>query len=352
MPVFCYVGPPRSGKSYRMVKDVIVPAIGEGRTVVSNIDGLNEAEIHKYLVENGHSVEKLGKVVTVTNEEFMAENFLPHSGFKGETVIKGGELICADEAQMFWGFGDHLSKAHLEFLTIHGHYVDPVTERCCDLVLATQDLKLLNRKALGVVDKTFRVMRKDEMGLNSTFVTSVFSGASLTRSNHIQTDLPERYDVRVFKLYKSFSGETGKGVVAGVDRKSNVLNSKKNKYLLVIVVCLALFSFYSIAKFFGGKKPEKETPKLEAGTKKEPAKIVKKESEAPPESNWTLVGYFRYKGLTQAILRRGDQYRTISNPQKYVFDAVNYTGELDGEVVSRYTGGASGKPGLSLGGKL
>ncbi|OKN42784.1 hypothetical protein AM420_005753 [Klebsiella pneumoniae] len=48
MPITAYVGVPRSGKSYEVVKSVIIAAVASGRRVVSNIYGLNEDKIKAY----------------------------------------------------------------------------------------------------------------------------------------------------------------------------------------------------------------------------------------------------------------------------------------------------------------
>ena len=42
MAISAYVGVPGSGKSYEVVKSVILPAIATGRRVVSNVYGLDK----------------------------------------------------------------------------------------------------------------------------------------------------------------------------------------------------------------------------------------------------------------------------------------------------------------------
>ncbi|HGW7889845.1 TPA: zonular occludens toxin domain-containing protein, partial [Escherichia coli] len=41
MAISAYVGVPGSGKSFEVVRSVIIPAVAQGRRVVSNIYGLN-----------------------------------------------------------------------------------------------------------------------------------------------------------------------------------------------------------------------------------------------------------------------------------------------------------------------
>lgn len=42
MPINVYTGLMRSGKSYEVVSEVIVPPIRAGRNVVTNVDGISE----------------------------------------------------------------------------------------------------------------------------------------------------------------------------------------------------------------------------------------------------------------------------------------------------------------------
>jgi putative phage-related membrane protein len=70
MAISAYVGVPGSGKSYEVVKSVILPAIATGRRVVSNVYGLDKEKIHQYLLKNKRklTVEQLGDLVYVENE--------------------------------------------------------------------------------------------------------------------------------------------------------------------------------------------------------------------------------------------------------------------------------------------
>lgn len=340
MPAFFYVGVPRSGKSYLMMKQVIVPAIAEGRNVVTNFDGINQEAIHKYLSEvKKIPLDRLGKVVTVTDKDWLSGHCFPSSNpvVGVDTLIHGGDLVCIDEAQMFWGFGDKLSHLHLEFLTQHGHYVDPVSKRCCDVALATQDLRLINRKALGVIDKSYKVERKDELGMNGTYIVSTYSGSSLTRGNYISTTMPEKYDPLYFTFYHSFSG--GEGVVAAVDSNSNILKSKKLRYFIIFIILLGAFSVYGLMSVF---KPKVEPPKpvsvisSNRAVASLPSQPVA--SSSPPESPWQVVGHYRYGNEFRVFLRRGDSYRTLINPRQFYVDPLRAYGVLDGLVVANYTG--------------
>lgn len=71
MAISAYVGVPGSGKSYEVVKSVILPAIETGRRVVSNVYGLDKEKIYQYLLKKNRklTVEQLGDLVYVENEQ-------------------------------------------------------------------------------------------------------------------------------------------------------------------------------------------------------------------------------------------------------------------------------------------
>ncbi|EEQ6526573.1 hypothetical protein BHJ67_005029, partial [Escherichia coli] len=52
MAITAYIGVPGSGKSYEVVKSVIIPAVASGRRIVSNIYGLNYEAIVQYCHKN------------------------------------------------------------------------------------------------------------------------------------------------------------------------------------------------------------------------------------------------------------------------------------------------------------
>ncbi|MEI7352942.1 zonular occludens toxin domain-containing protein, partial [Pectobacterium parmentieri] len=47
MAISAYVGVPGSGKSFEVVRSVIIPAVAQGRRVVSNVYGLNPEKIYE-----------------------------------------------------------------------------------------------------------------------------------------------------------------------------------------------------------------------------------------------------------------------------------------------------------------
>jgi zona occludens toxin len=107
MAISVYTGLQGSGKSYEVVSEVIVPAIAQGRRVVTNVDGISDELIREYAAQKYKvDFEKLGSVVHVTNGDVFETKFFPYYDSKKEshtdTVVQPGDLVCIDEAWRFW----------------------------------------------------------------------------------------------------------------------------------------------------------------------------------------------------------------------------------------------------------
>ena len=83
--ISAYVGVPGSGKSFEVVRSVIIPAVAQGRRVVSNIYGLNAEKIYSYVRDNYKNAE-IGEVLLVTNEQVQDENFFPYKNSDSDGV--------------------------------------------------------------------------------------------------------------------------------------------------------------------------------------------------------------------------------------------------------------------------
>ncbi len=107
MAISAYVGLPDHGKSYEVVKSVIIPAIASGRRVVSNIYGLNKQLIEEYCLSKDKklSPDNLGELVVVDNDLCLGVDFYPYKNAidnNMETFCKAGDLIIIDEAWRFF----------------------------------------------------------------------------------------------------------------------------------------------------------------------------------------------------------------------------------------------------------
>jgi zona occludens toxin len=213
-----------SGKSYECVSTVIVDAVAAGRRVVTNVDGIDSDEVRIFAHEKtGKKLDQLGHVVHCTNDDVLKADFLPH-GANVDTLVKGGDLVCIDEAWRFWGADSKIPNEHFIFFREHRHYVDPDTKTACDLALMVQDISDLHRKVKYVVEMTIRTTKLKSLGLNKTYRVEIWEGYKTLQRLKVKTEV-KKYDPRIFALYSSYAGGSGKELV--MDTRQNILNSKK-----------------------------------------------------------------------------------------------------------------------------
>jgi zona occludens toxin len=78
MAINIYSGVMGSGKTYEVISSVVIPALCQGRRVVTNIRGVNNDLIRAYCSEKlDIPLEKIGYVVSVSDEEVRHKDFFP-----------------------------------------------------------------------------------------------------------------------------------------------------------------------------------------------------------------------------------------------------------------------------------
>lgn len=192
-----YVGLPGSGKSYSAVAFVILPALAEGRRVVTNIPIRTDA-----LKENR------GELVQFeTKEELLAE-------------ATPGSVLVIDEAWEFWPAGvraKDVPQEERDLFAMHRHRVDELG-RAMQITLVTQDLGQIAAFLRALVDTTFRTVKLDRFGLARGYRVDVYQGAvSGPRPPKAQLlrQLTGRYRPEVCAVYQSHTQAAAE--VAGVD---------------------------------------------------------------------------------------------------------------------------------------
>lgn len=215
MAIDAYTGLPRSGKSYSVVKNVILPSLQQGREVYTNIP----------LTEIAHD-QFPGLIHQLERDWF--------SDLQLFDKFPAGSVVVLDELWRRWPSGlksNMVPFADKEFLAEHGHNVsaDGHTTR---VVLVTQDLSQVAAFVRDLVDKTYRSTKLDAVGANSRFRIDIYQG-SVTgqrppKSQLIRT-MFDQYSDDVYRYYKSSTksqrvdGEVGDESRA--DNRSNLLRS-------------------------------------------------------------------------------------------------------------------------------
>lgn len=347
MPINCFVGLMGSGKSFECVRSVIVQAILAGRTVVTNVDGINGDAIRAYCVDKHKAdIEKLGQVKHCKNEDVAKADFLPH-GTDDQTFCQPGDLVAIDEAWRFWGVGKKILDQHAIFFREHRHYVNDVTKVSCDLVLMVQDIGDLHRTLKVVVELTFKTTKLKNIGFNKSYRLEMWEGHKLTRSARLSIET-KKYLPEIFPLYSSYSGGQGKEVQ--VDKRQNIFNSKKLWMLIFGMLVFGTISYYFTWKMFNGGIGKKTATELQAANTVNGTVVPSKTAPGALISNqdgfsdkWRYVGKFITKdGLQMAVVADTTGRLRLESPSVFMHEGYTSLGTVDNNKVTVWTGALPG----------
>jgi zona occludens toxin len=338
MSITAYTGLMGSGKSFECVSSAIIPAIKNGRRVVTNVDGIDNDAIRIYCHEKFNiALDKLGEVVHCKNDDVHSISFLPH-GEDVDTFCKPGDLICIDEAWRFWGTDS--KKMHTEhkiFFREHRHYVDPVTKVCCDLVLMVQDISDLNRLLKVVVELSFRNTKIKSFKKNSnTYRVEMWEGYKQTYAARVRVE-NKWYDKAIFPLYSSYSGGAGKELM--VDGRQNILGSPKFWIIGILMIGTAYLTVSYVIGFFNGDKFKKkaEITQLDGKAKTSAASSSLQKSAyqnldiSPVSEVWRITGSFQAGDKNFVVLANSTGRTRLEHPSAFQSQGMTMVGNIDGE---------------------
>jgi len=342
-----YSGLQGHGKSYEVVRSVIIPAIAEGRNVVTNIAGLKVDAIEQYIatVYKGNKAADPGLLVCVSNEDIIKPGFFPVENQNNEDVtVQGGDLVIIDECWRFYATGDPLPVGHLTFFRMHRHFLDPVTGQCCDIGLIVQAIDDLQRKIRNTVEKSFLMQKHKDLGLDNRYVVSVYSGKNQNAKTFVQ-DYQHSYDPVIFALYSSYSqSKLATGIEKSADKRGNFFSRPMIKYGMPLSVLAIGYAFYGLWGFF---HPHDKSLSVAAAstaltaTNAATASTVAALAVPGLSTIWRLVGHYQVNGEYVFVLVDGsDRVRHVT-PPAFKESAGEYEIALpSGEIVTQWSGAA------------
>lgn len=269
MALNLYCGLPRSGKSYEVVSNVILPSIQQGRNVVTNIAGMSEQVMHDFLVAEGHDVSKLGKLKIVKADDFLTPNFFPTDNTNdfSDCFVQPGDLVAVDEIWRIWPTDKKVSEEHKNFFRMHGHFVNQDNGLTCEIALITQDPNDVHRFIRGIVMQTLVFEKTTELGVDTAYKIYVYSRTNTRKPLNVLG--PYTYNKKYFPLYVSNSkNESGiKPREIRVEKRNSIFNSKLFKYFMPLAVFLFIGGIYGAWDFFHSDKLIAKKPTQEGDIK-------------------------------------------------------------------------------------
>lgn len=345
MAITAYIGVPGSGKSYEVVKSVIIPALLKGRRVVTNIYGLKINDIYEYC-KSKNKKANIGELINVTNDQCKDAEFLPYKDAVN-TFCKPGDLICLDEVWRFWNSDSDIHPNHRSFVAEHRHFADEKTGVTCDLVVINQAIVNIPRFIKDRIESTFKMTKLKTLGLNNRYRVDIFTGTK-TFKNNMSSQLFSKYEKKIFSLYSSYESENATEV--NVDSRGVIFKSPAFiAGAIIFVLCLYL-SISSLVSIFSSKDKKQDvvtTSKVES----EKGKPVSNSAipsftpspQKPPvlSKTWRIKGSYKTSAGAFVILSSVAGVTRIEPMSNFSFSGSLMSGVIDNELVTTYSGDSS-----------
>lgn len=340
MAISAYVGVPGSGKSYEVVKSVLLPAYLAGRRIVTNIEGINVDNFKQYaLTVKKANISDLGSIIRVSDSDVMKDDFFPFKTTDEtiETVCKAGDLIAIDELWRIWGSDSKIPDNHRSFIAEHRHFTDEKTGLCCDLVVMNQSISNIPRFLKDRIESTYQMHKHKALGLASRYRVDVFNGTKLFKSNKV-TSYQEKYQKSIFDLYKSYDGVNGQE--STTDKRQNIFAKKSVWFFLVFFLILFCTSTYFTVSFFKktNQKPIQTANNSESKPVMQEIKPIKDPDKPKLSTKWHIAGTIKQNGKSLVILMSNQNAMRLEPASQFIFDGLMIQGEIDGEIITKYSG--------------
>lgn len=230
MALSLYCGIMGSGKSYELVSQVVLPALKDGRRVVTNIEGLDPDKISHFLDKDVHDL-----LVFVSDTDPLEPSFWYHPETNKTATTQPGDLLVLDEAWRMFPAGDKLDPAILEYFRKHRHYTD-ASGVATDIALAFQLFTDIHRALRGVAAVTVETRKMTMLGRPKNYRVRIYEGAANPQQRSVQPVAlhVRKYDPAIFPLYSSFAAKKG------VEKKSGRTATLWSNSLLVFWLPLCL----------------------------------------------------------------------------------------------------------------
>lgn len=352
MPINAYGGGTGSGKTYQVVRYVIIPQLAKGRMVMTTIRGVKYDKIVEHLIEvEGVERDKIGKLEVIAGALVRKPNFFPAYDEQSETfddtesVVKLGTLLIIDEALRYYGSGEKVTPRVRQYFNEHRHAVNPANQQSSDVVLLTPDLTQLSRFVRGLLDYSFVCRKHREIdGLNS-YVVAMFQGKTLR--NPMSTNV-NKYDPLYFDFYESYAGGTP-GQETNVDERQQAFSKRK---IITIILILSLVTMFAAGKIKSAMtntaKPVDSTAKANDAKQQtnapgQPATPAVLSQAKPPQfsQHYRLAGYVGAPGNGYAYVQdqeNGGRVRPVRLPPEFYAVDGHAVLHVDGEVVTDFSG--------------
>lgn len=205
--IICYEGTPGSGKSYDAVRKVL-DNLKLGRTVYSNIDGLDDPEKREFIkLYTGLDDYDLGTKLICFHARQVYDIY---------PTVKSGALLVIDEAHKWFNSRNWQkpeNTAFADYCSEHRHFG-------IDILLITQDINKVDAQVRSNIEWTYRYKKINFVGrlISNSYLCHAFQEDG---SGKPLKTIRKQYEKRIFQCYKSYVAKEMKE--QGIQKNTNIL---------------------------------------------------------------------------------------------------------------------------------
>lgn len=334
MAITAYIGLPGAGKSYEMVRSVIIPAMKAGRRIVTNVYGVDNDKIREYILKDKKiNSDDLGELIFVKNEQVLQSDFFPVPGVENP-VACAGDLIILDECHRFFSSDKAMSEQAKIFAAEHRHYVNQRGDTS-DLVLVNQALGTLCKFLKERIETTYQMTKLIALGLDKRYRVDVYSGCRLSKTNLINS-YQEKYKPEIYSLYHSYDAVNAEE--KRIDSRARVFKKSTLFYFLIFVcfVVWAIFA-YVVPLFNSESSGVKQSPVVQSQPVVVPEQQVSAPAVLPVSSTWCVAGIYFDGERNFVLLRNADGRLRMVSRNNFSGDGITLSGVVDGQQINTWS---------------
>lgn len=330
--IFGISGRPGGGKSYELVKNHVIPALKDGRKIITNLP----LQVDHFVASLGHQVRDLIEIVDGEFHNFgdgnrpfsKAHHFLKYNTWRNDK--NQGPVFFIDECHLAMPAGS-TEKELLEFLSLHRHYG-------FDIYLATQDFRKVHRDIRAMVEINYRCIKKSALGRTDQYIVKICQGCEA--GAEVTNTYEREYESWVFKFYQSHTKSNGKQVEEAYVKDIPVWWKKKRN--LFAAVGIVLGGFYGISGFYSMLSPKDAPETLANGSQKLPQQLNASQPAHVPQqailkSPEAIQERFKFSPdafhpFNKLTIHVSGSYGDLR--EKVVYFSLSFNGQIINEITS------------------
>lgn len=329
MTVHLYVGLQGSGKSYDAVANQVLPALRQGRIVVTNI-ALHEERIRESFPDADLRMFDVERVVAEPDRIF--------------EYVSPGALLVVDEAWKVFPSGVKVNQAPEAFKKLfaeHRHMVD-AKGVSTQIVLITQRPSQLAAYARDLVGMTYMHTKLSTVGRSQSYRVDIYQGCAKGDNpprEHRIREIFGNYKPEVYRFYRSHTmSEAGADGAdeTPVDTRGVVWKRPVLWVGLVALVLMLGFGGSGAYAFFNppvdGSRPVSSEPRSSLPSMPTPLSPAAA-SAVEPSASWRLTAVIERPSRAQsfAILERGSEREFVALDRCLKLPLNGWSCPVDGE---------------------